>query len=195
MTEPAITRRQLKRLQTLWGLLCRHVGMPNDNRNARLAWVGQKIGRKIPSFLDLTRKEAERAVDELQKHLPAELLTRNLTKRPDRRFAHALGTAGRKGYKSKVDALPDARAWERLNSALTALGWTRERLDAFLESHSSPTRGAQIRTLAQLNAVHWALKRILKRRASSSAPGSTTPWGPGSTPGARSKAEEVPANA
>jgi hypothetical protein len=162
MSEPAITRRQLKRLQTLWGLLCRHVGMPADNRPARLAWVGGKVGREIASFNDLTRKEAERAVDELQKHLPAEMLTRR--RRPGGKFAHELGVAGRKSYKSKVDAMPDARAWERLNSALAALGWSRERLDAFLESHSSPTRGAQIRTLAQLNAVHWALKRILKRQ-------------------------------
>jgi hypothetical protein len=167
MTEPAITRRQLKRLQTLWGLLCRHEGISAGRspamRDARLAWVSCKIGRAIASFNELTRKEAERAVDELQKHLPAELVKRKLSNRPTRPFAHQLGTAGRKGYKSKVDALPDARAWERLNSALAALGWTRERLDAFLESHSSPTHGAQIRTLGQLNAVHWALKRILRR--------------------------------
>jgi hypothetical protein len=52
-----------------------------------------------------------------------------------------------------------------LDRLLGRLGWTRERLDAFLRSRKSPVRSGAIRTLAEANRVIWALKRMLRRAA------------------------------
>jgi hypothetical protein len=161
VTTVAITKLQVVRLQTLWGLLCRRTSIQND-RAARLAWVSGVIGRAVASFKELSPPEAERAMGALEAQLPAELVTHA---RPRRRRAHELGTAGRRGCQNGSIALPDAKGWARLSSAIAALGWTREKLDAFLRSPSSPTRGRAIRTLADLNRVHWALKSMLKNSA------------------------------
>jgi len=157
----AITKLQVVRLQTLWGLLCRRTAIQND-RAARLAWVSGLVGRAVASFNELSPSEAERAIGALEAQLPSELVTHA---RPRRRRAHELGTAGRRGLQNGSIALPDAKGWARLSSAIAALGWTRERLDAFLRSPSSPTHGRAIRTLADLNRVHWALKSMLKNRS------------------------------
>jgi cytochrome c2 len=53
-----------------------------------------------------------------------------------------------------------------LDAMLTEMQWTRERLDAFLTSPSSPLRGrTQLRTVGDVNRVLWALKRIAARQA------------------------------
>ncbi|MGC1188368.1 MAG: hypothetical protein WA871_13355 [Candidatus Acidiferrales bacterium] len=161
MTTVPITKLQVVRLQTLWSLLCRRTAIQND-RAARLAWVSGLVDRAVASFKELSQTEAERAMGALEAQLPTELVTHA---RPGRRRAHEIGTAGRRGRQSSAIALPDAKSWDRLSNAMGALGWTREKLDAFLRSPFSPTHGHAIRTLADLNRVHWALKKMLKRRA------------------------------
>src|SRR5882724_11619550 len=101
-----ITSRQMKRVQTLWGLFWKHVA-GSDNlqfhvrpamnrateRSARLAWIGGAIGRQIESCKDLSKDEADKAITELQKHLPEEL-------------AKAAGN----GWTARVHAAPSSRS-------------------------------------------------------------------------------------
>lgn len=160
MSETAISGKQMKRLQTLWGLLCRHAGFDPKDRALRLGWTGEAIGRPITSFRELTREEANAAITRVQKNLPAELQRR---KRPGRDTARAYGTAGRKNSNAKETRMADAGTLQLLANLCTALGWTRERLDGFLRSNKSPVRGGTIRTLADANRVIWVLKSLLRR--------------------------------
>ena len=167
MTAITITGKQLKRLQTLWGLFCRQSNRNAKDRAARLEWVADAIGRQISSFRELAADEANIAINAIQKQLPAELLRNN---RPSRRTAHAYGTAGRKsGEKSTEVRMVDAPTLELLNQLLARLGWTRERLDAFLRSHKSPVRSGRIATLAEANRVIWSLKGMARRQESSAS--------------------------
>jgi hypothetical protein len=61
--------------------------------------------------------------------------------------------------------MADAQTWALINTLLAKLGWTRERLDAFIRSAKSPTRGKLIRTLDDANRVIWALKGMLRQAA------------------------------
>ncbi len=105
MTGSLITGKQLKRLQTLWGIFCRQANRDAKDREARLGWVADAI------------------------------------------------------------ELVDAPTLELLHRLLGQLGWTRERLDAFLHSSKSPVRSGVIRTMAEANRVIWSLKRMLRRAA------------------------------
>ncbi len=162
MTEGPITGKQLKRLQTLWGIFCRQANRDAKDREARLQWAAGAIGRAVVSFRELSLGEANIVIDAIQNLLPQELLKR---KRPSRRLAQAYGTAGRRGQEQKEVQLVDAPTMELLYRLLGQLGWTRERLDAFLHSSKSPVRSGVIRTMAEANRVIWALKRMLRRAA------------------------------
>jgi hypothetical protein len=159
-----ITGKQMKRLQTLWGMFARHASLDAKDREARLGWVAGAIGRQISSFNELRADEAKTAIDAVQKHLPAELLK---TRRPWQRTAHAYGTAGRlSAHKSAEVRMADAETWRLLDVLLGKLGWTRERLDAFVRSSKSPVSSHAIRTLAEANRVIWVLKSMLRRAES-----------------------------
>src|SRR6266852_8993646 len=95
MSEQLISAKQLKRLQTLWGLFCKlkFTGLDPKDRGARLGWLAGASGRQLGSAKELTRAEANTAIEAIQKHLPPELLRRA---RPGRALARAYGTAGRK---------------------------------------------------------------------------------------------------
>lgn len=162
MTPSTITGKQMKRLQTLWGLFCRQANLDAKDRAARLEWGADAIGRQVSSFGELTVNEANIAIDAIQKHLPPQLLKR---KRPSRRTAQGYGTAGRRGREEKEVRLVDAATLELLDRLRAQLGWTRERLDGFLHSKRSPVRSATIRTLAEANRVIWSLKALLRRAA------------------------------
>ncbi len=43
MTTATINGKQMKRLQTLWGLFCRQSNLDAKDRDARLGWVGGAI--------------------------------------------------------------------------------------------------------------------------------------------------------
>jgi hypothetical protein len=167
MTTATISGKQMKRLQTLWGLFARQSKLDGKDREARLGWVAGAIGRQVASFKELTAAEAATAIEAVQKHLPPELLRR---KRPSRDTARAYGTAGRKpgrdNSRSRLAGeirMADAETWHLLEVLLGKLGWTRERLDAFLRSSKSPVHGKAIRTLAEANRVIWVLKSMLRR--------------------------------
>lgn len=157
-----ITGGQMRRLQTLWGLFCARARLDAKDREARLGWVAGAIGRQIGSFRELSLVEARDAIRALQKHLPDELVRCRVT----RDLARAYGTAGRrtKDGKSKIEIrMADAATLALIARLRDELGWSRERLDAFLRSAKSPTRGKMIRTLDQANRVIWVLKAMLRR--------------------------------
>lgn len=160
MTASRITGKQMRRLQTLWGLFCRQANLDAKDRAARLAWIADAIGHQLSSFRELTVDEANAASEAVQKHLPPELLQR---KRPSRGLAQAYGIAGRRGREEKEVRLVDAATLELVDVLLARLGWTRERLKAFLHSKSSPVRSGAVRTLAEANRVLWFLKSLLRR--------------------------------
>lgn len=166
MTASRITAKQMKRLQTLWGLFCRQSKREAKDRAARLDWAADVICRKISSFQELSADEAKTAIDAIQKYLPSEMLR---VKRPSRRTAQAYGTAGRRGHEDNEVRLVDAPTLELLNRLLGELGWTRERLDLFLRSSKSPVRSGAIRTLAEANKVIFAFKGMLRRRKASAS--------------------------
>ncbi len=161
-----ISPPQLKRLQTLWGLFCSQAQLDPKDREARLHWAADVIGRQVDSFGELSAVEAAMLIDAMQRHLPSELVSRT---RPSRRLAQAYGTAGRRGRIEKEVRLVDAETLRVLDALLGSLGWTRERFDAFLRSPKSPVHSGAIRTLAEANRAIWALKNIL--RHSQTTPG------------------------
>jgi hypothetical protein len=164
-----LTSAQLRRLQTLWGLFCRQSNLDATDREARLTWASDTIGRQISSFKDLSADEAITAIDAMQKHLPAELVTR---KRPSsRRAAHAYGVAGRRGRSETEIRMVDSETLRLLDTLVAKLGWTREQFDGFLHGKSSPVRSGSIRTLAEANRAIWAIKGMLRRAKSSTGDG------------------------
>src|SRR5579883_3262253 len=108
----AISRGQVRRLQTLWGLFCPRAGFDGRDRAQRLGWVGERIGRQVNSFSELTAEEARTAIEAVQQHLPPELLRR---KSADRGRARAWGTAGRKGANENPVRMADAETWRLLD--------------------------------------------------------------------------------
>lgn len=162
----SISGGQIKRLQTLWGLLWKH-GLGGDlcgpnSRDARLAWVAGRAGRAISSTKELTQREAKIIIDAMEKCLPAHLVQKRGPS-PDR--ARACGIAGRTGAKSNEIQFPDVQTIALLTMLLGRLGWDRERLDLFLHSPKSPLRGRTIRTLADANKIIWVLKGMARRQA------------------------------
>lgn len=157
MPDTPISKPQLKRLQTLWGLIWGRFGTPEgDKRAGRLAWLTAKLGREVESAKELTKAEAKLALEEMAKCLPAELLYR-------RRGAwRAAGTAGRKGarWRGGEAVLVSRQSLELLGTLKTALGWNDDRLAAFVRRQ---LRGRQaIRTEADANKVIWGMKRMAR---------------------------------
>ncbi len=176
MSSKQISKDQLKRLQTLWGQYARHEMVANS-RGERLRWANSvlshaKSARLSPvlSFTELTASEASELINLLQAELRIPETRPNM--RParfsrryrDRDAARAAGTEGRRGKRSKI-TIATTEDLALIDEQLNAMGWTRARLDAFLQSPSSPLPNRAhpaLRTLADVNRVLWALKGIAK---------------------------------
>jgi len=172
MPESKISPAQLTRLQVLWGQYARRE-MAQNSRAERLRWASEQVDRIIGSFSELTLSEASTLINLLQSELgiaetsPAVRPRRYRSRIKDRDQAHAAGTEGRRGLRAKF-TLGSAEDLAMIDTQLTAMGWTRERLDALLRSPSSPLgrrSNPQLRTLADINRVLWALKGIAKQQA------------------------------
>ncbi len=160
-----ISGGQLRRLLTLWGKLCRQGHMDPLDRELRLSWMAAAVDRKIASFKELTKREASKGIEAMQKLLPPADVRRKRTLAGSPDYARAKGTAGRKGRDDEVLLPVTAELLCMIEHELSELGWTRERLDAWLRSRSGPLGGrAVIRMLADGNRVHWALKRMVGRK-------------------------------
>lgn len=160
----SISAAQLKRLHTLWAMLCRQAHIDPQDRGARLGWFTGAVGRPVQSSKELTREEAIGLINEIQKHLPAELL-RKTRRRGGREISHARGTAGRRGSPpSKEIVLPGAEDWAKLDAVLRSLGWDQQRLAAFLRVRTGPLGGRdKIYSLNDFNKVLWPLEAIERR--------------------------------
>lgn len=170
----AITRDQLKRLQTLWGKFARHEMLPTT-REERLRWANDQLNYPDPadrltSFNQLTLAEASSLINALQSALgiketsPAAGHRLYRSRIKDRVRAHAAGTEGRRG--SKTHTMAAAEDLEMIDHQLTAMGWTRAQLDALLASPSSPLgrkSNPTIRTVGEVNRILYALKGITRR--------------------------------
>jgi hypothetical protein len=170
MSEGKITRDQLKRLQTLWGQYARKASWDDAGREQRLSWASAIAKRAITSFNDLTLSEASSLINLLQAELgikessPAVRKRRLRSRIKDRDLARAAGTEGRRGQRDTF-TIASAEDVAMIDAQLDAMAWTRVRLDALLNSSSSPLgrRGnPEIRTVGDVNRVLWALKRIAK---------------------------------
>jgi hypothetical protein len=172
MTQTNISSAQLTRLQVLWS---QHASreMIKNSRDERLRWACEQIKRAISSFKDLTLTEASDLINLLQAELgikessPAVRPRRYRSRITNRDQAQAAGTEGRRGSRNTL-TIATAEDLSMIDAQLSAMNWTRTRLDAFLQSPSSPLRGrsnAQLRTIADVNSVLWALKGIAKQQA------------------------------
>jgi hypothetical protein len=174
MSKTNISAAQLTRLQVLWGQYARRE-IINIHREERLTWAGEQIGRFIGSFKELTLSEASMLINILQsamqiKESSAVRPRRFRSRIKDRDQAHAAGTEGRRGSRGNF-TIATAEDLNMIYAQLTDMGWTRERLDAFLVSPSSPLRTShkrQLRTVGDINRVLWALKRIAARQTKGS---------------------------
>lgn len=154
-----INKSQMRRLQTLYGQLAAHTQEGSD-RESRLAWATEHVGRAVASFSDLTAEEGRNLIDMLQGQLGVKAQPR---KRLDRDAAHRAGTEGRRGNGSNSSTLVSAQDLARIQYVLDLLGWSQEQLAAWLASSRSPLgkrSSPKINTLGDANRVWWALKRM-----------------------------------
>lgn len=175
MPDKTISRDQLKRLQTLWGKYASHE-MVKNSRDERLRWANEHLYhmqgklRGLMSFKELTQSEASDLINLLQGELgiaesrPAKNPRAGYSRHyRDRDAAHAAGTEGRRKSGRKQSTIATTEDLAMIEAQLSLMGWNRARLDAFLQSASSPIKNRsnpQLRTLGDVNKVLWALKRI-----------------------------------
>jgi len=160
-----INRRQLRRLQTLYGQLAAHA-LEGSDRTSRLRWASEQAGRTIGSFNDLTSQEANAMIDGLQGQLGLKAQSRP-RRRLDRDAARRAGTEGRRGNQSNESTMAGEADIARIRYVMDLISWSQEQLDAWLRSSRSPlSRRAtpNIRTLGDANRVYWALKRMAVQR-------------------------------
>jgi hypothetical protein len=170
---PKLSKGQLQALHSLFHLYApRFLNAANgagsdDARRVRLVWASGIIGRDVSSFSELQPDEAGQLIERMKLALGQEInpAKRSRQRRPGRDLAHAYGTSGRRSESSNEIHLVDAPTLELLDRLREQLGWTHERLDAFLKSKHSPVRSGAIRTIAEANRLIWALKRMLRRAA------------------------------
>jgi hypothetical protein len=174
MPAQSISNAQLTRVQVLWSQYVSREMMKNS-RDERLRWASEQTKRAISSYKDLTLSEASDLINLLQAELgikessPSVRPRRFRSRIKDRDQAQTAGTEGRRGSRDKF-TIASSEDLGMIDAQLTDMNWTRDRLDAFLRSPSSPLGrklNAQIRTVGDVNRVLWALKRIGKATSKS----------------------------
>jgi hypothetical protein len=163
----AISPRQLRTLQTLFGLYARRSLDAADGnlRAERLAWASQNVGRTLASLNELHGDEAARLIDMLKQAVGQEV--KPAWRRPrDREAALAAGTHGRRNRPVKVEMMAAPEDVEEVHQLRERVGMTREQFQTWLMSRSSPIRGrgkTELRTISDCNRVRWALKAMMRR--------------------------------
>lgn len=161
-----ITPKQVGRLQTLYSQWARHEIGASTDREARLRWAAERLGRPVTSFKHLSLEDGRFLIDSLQGALGVKAPVKQ---RPSREQARRAGLDGRRDGQEFAAApqMVTARDLEVLQSFIARLGWNEESFRKFQNSSRYPlARRAdkQIRTTADANKVIWALKRILRSR-------------------------------
>lgn len=171
MSGASISTAQLKRLQTLYSQLAAASADPaSKTRAGRLEFVSIIANRRVASFNDLTRDEAIKCIDRIQRSSVTTQMTGGV-KRMSRDRARRHGVDGRRdgGEFQHQPQLAQSLDLETIERYYSRLGWDRDRFDAWLRSPRTPLgRGRQsnpqIRTVADANRVRWALKRMLQQQ-------------------------------
>ncbi len=165
-----ITKGQLTRVQVLYAQFAARSLDAGTSREERIAWASQQLGRTIKSFSDLSKDDAHKLIDTLQGGLG---IAPSPRRRRPRSNSQAAGTEGRRDGAANMRTLPTQQDIDRIQNALTRLGWSMAQYEAWLRSTRSPlarkmgkTRVAPIditlRSLHDCNRVWWALKQMLK---------------------------------
>jgi hypothetical protein len=169
MADVQISTEQLKRLQTLYSQLAATSNDPRTKgREERLRWASILCNRDVLSFGELTREEAKRAIDTLQRHLGSGSRKPREKRRMSRDQALRYGKDGR--HDSSFEDAPQmasALDLETIEKYYTRLSWSRAQFDGWLRSPRSPLgkrSNPQISTTADANRVRWALKKMLQQR-------------------------------
>jgi hypothetical protein len=160
-----ISSAQMIKLQTLWNQYARRDISVGDPRAVRLHWASQILQRKIVSFSDCTKGEANRLISALNGVLGLDDESRGYSSM-SRARAQQRGTQGRKFSDSRVETLATSEDLARIERGIAKLGWTRAQFDAWLGSPTSPLKrrsNRQVKTQADANRVWWAMKRLLQR--------------------------------
>lgn len=156
-----ITKPQLQRLQVLYKQYEAHSLDTGATRNDRLVWAGERIGRKVDSFSQLSLDEGRKLIDGLQHALGVKLPSKRPRRHQTRRDGQKAGTEGRHDQIHEETTLVGDKDLRRIQGQLDRLGWTQARLEAFLASPKGPNgRSTSIRTLGEANRIYWALKRM-----------------------------------
>ncbi len=164
MADTPISAAALKKLQTLYSQFAANSTDPRTrSREERLLWASFVCGRTVTSFSELTRDDAKRAIDALQKTLRKPSRSRMGQERARRH-----GIDGRRDGQEFTPwpQLAGKFDLEMIRSFYERLGWTPENFEMWLHSKRSPLgrrTDPTIRTVADANRVRWALKRMLQR--------------------------------
>lgn len=160
----SISESQLQKVQVLWSQyfrLCTLDFAGIESRDARLRWAGKLLGHPVSSFKELSRHEANIAIDALQ---------RVVGRRPEDSTSQQEGAdRGLQGRRRRPRGprhfvMASEEDQQRVQSAIARLGWTQKRFEKWLASPTSPLGGrTAIHSLADANRVWWALKGMLKR--------------------------------
>jgi len=152
-----ITPAQTRRLHAAWrdwtGKL--RLRLPADGR-LRHYYVQLFSGGSGEAW-ELTAAQASRVITWFER----------LSGRASTEEDYAAGTAGRRGFPERRWVRPNPAAWRALWASAEALGMDREGLERFMARQFAGVGlhdFRDIRTMADLNRVLWALKAMLRRR-------------------------------
>jgi hypothetical protein len=161
-----ISTPALRRLQTLYAQFERRSLDGDNSREARLAWATERLGKPVASFSALTSADGKFLIDALQ--LSMNIGETSKRQRKSTRDRQKEGTEGRRDQLHPDTTLLDGseRVLRLIQQEMSALGWNKERLLAFLRSPSGPNQHRDtILTLGDANRIHFALKRMSRRKS------------------------------
>ncbi len=175
--EKRISTPQLRMLHALWRRwMGPHVPDVERSRELRHVYIEIVTQGRARTTAELTRTDANWVIGLLGRALrspsgkraelsPPEILAGKPIR--DRRLAFFAGTAGRHGYEKQTPVPAPAESLALLLAYARSVGMTRPRLDRFIAKRFR-IRGlrsfADIRTLADCNAVLWGLKSMFRRQ-------------------------------
>lgn len=167
-----ISTPALRRLQTLYAQFERRSLDGDTSREARLAWATERLGKPVASFSALTNADGKFLIDALQLSMNIAETAPSKRQYKSTRDRQKEGTEGRRDQIHPDTTLlaGDERVFQLIQQEMTALGWNKERLLAFLRSPSGPNHGRDtIRTLGDANRIHFALKLMSRRKSTHGA--------------------------
>lgn len=161
-----ISAPALKRLSTLYSLAAKHHDF-GTSREERIEWAARILNHPVASFKELSAGDAKLLIDTLQISLGQAETAAPRRGYSSTRDRQKQGTEGRRDQLHAETTILDGdeEVLSKIQLEMSTLGWDMDRLAAFLRSSHGPLNGrTHIRTLADANRVHWALKRIAHRK-------------------------------